>query len=131
MTDETVVEEPVAEPVEQPKYAFRCKNCGRLETSGNAGELSAPAACPVCGYGVSYDPIRGLKSYHPENWEVLADLAPKEQKALAEDHGVAVDELIEIHVPAEPVPTDREPMEIERSATEGLGQADDPDGAVK
>lgn len=33
------------------KYAFRCKSCGRLETSEQAAELEHPAACRVCGGG--------------------------------------------------------------------------------
>jgi hypothetical protein len=42
------------------KYAFRCKSCGRLETSEQAAELEHPAACRVCGGG------RDLGAAHKE-----------------------------------------------------------------
>lgn len=107
-------------------YAFRCKTCRRLVTSADAGELETPTACPSCGSGVSYDPKTGLRTFNPDNWEKLAELPEKEQKALADDHGVAVDELIEEHVPAEPVPVDREPVDHVRTATENLTSEDRP-----
>ena len=37
------------------KYAFRCKNCGRLHEADHAGENEHPHACCVCGAGVSYN----------------------------------------------------------------------------
>lgn len=54
-------------------FAFRCKNCGRLETSDNAGESDTPHACVVCGCGVQFDSKTGLKVRQKENWEVLAE----------------------------------------------------------
>ena len=86
--------------------AFRCKNCGRLHPAGHAGDNLVPHACQVCGKGVSFGPdfkeiaarlsqpdlskeerlkiaselsqSKYDKSYHPENWEVLADLSPEQ-----------------------------------------------------
>jgi hypothetical protein len=81
--------------------SFRCRNCGRLETSDHAAELELPAACRVCGAGVVFrhaelaamltregadvpalaaeiarcDPA--TKRLVPENWEVLADAPPE------------------------------------------------------
>lgn len=107
-------------------FAFRCKTCGRLVPSAEAGERETPTACPSCGSGVSYDTKTGLRTFDADNWEKLADLPEKEQKALADDHGVDVDELIEVHTPAEPVPVDREPMDHVRTATENLTSEDQP-----
>jgi hypothetical protein len=59
------------------KFAFRCKNCGRLHTSEAAAEALHPHACCVCGSGVSFHPQTGIKTVDPENWEVLADCAPE------------------------------------------------------
>lgn len=82
-------------------WAFRCKNCGRLETSDHAAEGEYPHACRVCGAGVVFrhaelaamltregadipalaaeiarcDPA--TKRLVPENWEVLADAPPE------------------------------------------------------
>lgn len=105
-------------------YAFRCKNCGRLVSSGDAGERETPIACPSCGFGVRFDPRSGVKTYEPENWEALADLPVAEQKALAKDHDVEVDELIEVHTPAPVMEHDREPMDIVREASESLASED-------
>lgn len=55
------------------KKAFRCKNCGFLETSAQAGENATPHACPGCGCGVKFDPQTGEKSPVPKNWEILAN----------------------------------------------------------
>lgn len=52
-------------------YAFRCKNCGRLEHGDNAGENVVPHSCTVCGHGVSFHPQTGIKNFHLENWEIL------------------------------------------------------------
>jgi hypothetical protein len=83
------------------RFAFRCKNCGRLETSDHAAEGEFPHACRVCGAGVVFrhaelaamltepgadvpalaaqiarcDPA--TKRLVPENWEVLADAPPE------------------------------------------------------
>lgn len=124
MTDTQQAEAPAP-----PQYAFRCKNCGRLETSEQAGERGFPAACPSCGYGVRYDPITGQKSFlDGENWEVLADLPADEQKALHDDH--AREDMIIAHTPAEAQPVNREPQVIEVSATEGLTHVDEPGGEL-
>src|SRR6185437_12396832 len=32
--------------------------------------------CPVCGGGVTFSP-QGVKTIHPESWEVLADATPE------------------------------------------------------
>src|SRR3954451_443794 len=82
-------------------WSFRCKNCGRLETSDHAAEGEFPHACRVCGAGVVFrhaelaaaltepgadipalagqiarcDPA--TKRLVPENWEVLADAPPE------------------------------------------------------
>lgn len=37
-------------------FAFRCKNCGRLESPDNAGECEHPHSCTVCGAGVTLNP---------------------------------------------------------------------------
>lgn len=65
-------------------YAFRCRNCNLLVAAGAAGEEHSerldehghlvPAACPLCGHGVRFDPVTGIKAYDPDNWIVLADL---------------------------------------------------------
>lgn len=54
-------------------FAFRCKNCGRLETPANSGESAHPHACTVCGSGVSFDPKSGVKTLDSGNWECLHD----------------------------------------------------------
>jgi hypothetical protein len=85
----------------EERLAFRCKNCGRLETSDHAAEGEFPHACRVCGAGVVFrhaelaamltepgadvpalaaeiarcDPA--TKRLVPENWEVLADAPPE------------------------------------------------------
>jgi DNA-directed RNA polymerase subunit RPC12/RpoP len=105
-------------------FAFRCKNCGRLVSSADAGERDTPIACPSCGYGVRFDPRSGVKTYEPENWEVLKDLPAKDRKALADDHGVDEAELIEEHVPAPAMEHDREPMDITREVSESMTSED-------
>ncbi len=35
-------------------YAFRCKNCGYLESAAHAGESPIPHACRVCKMGVVF-----------------------------------------------------------------------------
>ena len=37
------------------KAAFRCKNCGRIVSGADAGELATPTSCPVCNAGVPSD----------------------------------------------------------------------------
>lgn len=103
------------------KHAFRCRNCGTLETSGNAGERPTPAACRICGFGVSFDPLTGLKNHHEDNWQVLAELSATELEKL----GLTADD-IEAHVPAAPGDPDHEPQVVERSAEDGLASEDRP-----
>jgi hypothetical protein len=99
-------------------FAFRCKSCGRLETSDHAAEGETPHACSVCGAGVVFwhaelaakltepgadipalaaeiakcDPA--TKRLDPGNWEVLADAAPERLAEL----GLAP-EQVEAHEP--------------------------------
>jgi len=97
------------------KLAFKCMNCGHLETSGNAGERDYPAACTTCGAGVSFDPATGIKEYADDkNWIVLADLPA------AETEGIKVEK----HKPAPAAEVTREPQNIERSTEDGLGAED-------
>lgn len=63
--------------VTDTRPAFRCKNCGKIETADHAGENNVPAACRVCGHGISFDPRNGQKKLEPANWEILADAAPE------------------------------------------------------
>lgn len=117
------------------KFAFKCKNCGSLETSGNAGERDFPAACPTCGKGVRYDVDTGVKEYlNEENWIVLADLSPEELeaersdlKANGETYYYWDDKDVKIvrHTAApNTVPEGREPQNISREVEEHLGAED-------
>lgn len=56
--------------------AFRCNGCGFLEVSDHAAEDEKPHACRVCGKGVKFTE-QGIKTFQPDNWEVLADAAPE------------------------------------------------------
>lgn len=56
------------------KFAFLCNYCGALEPAGSAGDRHLPAACHVCGHGVAFDPLTGVKSYDDDNWTVLAEM---------------------------------------------------------
>ena len=87
--------------------AFRCKNCGNLQTSANAGERNFPAACVVCGYGVSFDPITGIKTHHDDNWDVLADMSDDDLKKYTIDKAD-----IETHTPAPESDPDHVPQNI-------------------
>ena len=108
-------------------YAFRCKNCGRLVPSADAGECDFPAACPSCGHGVTFDPITGVKNFEDGgNWDTLVDLDADERKTLADDHGLAQKDLIEKHEPAAVDPNpDHEPTSISAEAGETVGQEDE------
>lgn len=117
------------------KYSFRCNNCGRLETSENAGERDFPAACRSCGAGVSFHPTTGIKQYHEDNWTVLADLSPEELEAIRvvkkEKSGESYaywDEkdvkIVKHKAAPNTVPEGREPQMIERTAEEHLGAED-------
>ena len=54
------------------KYAFRCKNCGRLHTSDDAAEASHPHCCKVCSSGIVFDK-HGIKTQDNSIWEILSD----------------------------------------------------------
>lgn len=103
-------------------FAFRCKNCRTLETSGQAGEREVPAACPICGHGVAFDPTTGIKSYDPDNWIVLADLPAEELEAVLTFHGLKKSQ-IEKHTPL-PSTADREPQSITRDVADVVGAED-------
>lgn len=63
------------------KYAFRCKFCGHLETSAQAAESPHPVACAVCGHGVSFHPVTGIRKIDKDNWDILAGMkTPELQK---------------------------------------------------
>lgn len=103
------------------KHAFKCNTCGHLEDSANAGERETPAACRTCGAGVSFDPVSGIKQYHPENWTVLADLSDDELAALPqrlERKDVAK------HKPAPASDPGHEPQDITRTVTEDMSRED-------
>ena len=98
----------------ETKYAFKCKSCGTLETSGNAGERDFPAACTACGAGVSFDPATGQKQYaDAENWIALSDLPA------AETEGIKIQK----HTAA-PSTSNREPEVMDRSTEDGIGAED-------
>ena len=104
-------------------YAFRCLNCNSLEESVHAGERAVPAKCRTCGAGVSYSPD-GIKSYHPENWVVLADLDGDGLDEVLDYHKITEDD-IELHVPAEPASPDHEPVEISVEAEDATPAQED------
>ena len=117
------------------KVAFRCKSCGRLHTSDDAGEANHPGACSVCGAGVIFgqghdefakaivDPKlsheqrtemarkfsgKATKWTHvPENWEILADA----NDARLAELGLKKED-VEKHVPLAPGQITRPPHEI-------------------
>lgn len=101
------------------KYAFRCINCGRLETSAQAGECECPAACVVCGHGVKFNPTTGIKTHDHDNWEILADLDHDELHELGIPH-----ECVEDHTPAPKSDEGRAPMHHAREVSEGLSSED-------
>lgn len=70
-------------------YAFRCQNCGHLEGSVHAGENPIPAACHVCGKGVTYhfDGVIAHWVSDPSNWELLTEATPKRLKELGLEPG--------------------------------------------
>lgn len=80
---------------EDPQYAFQCRNCDTLEGPEFAGDDRAvPAACRVCGKGITRDPNTGAWSSDPENWIVLADLDSSEQSDLAEKRGLLKKQIV-------------------------------------
>ena len=80
-------------------YAFRCNNCGRLESGDHAGEAEIPASCRACGAGVSFDRT-GIKTLDPDNWEILAAADDKRLKELGLTRA-----LVQAHQGAAPVTT--------------------------
>lgn len=100
------------------KYAFRCKTCGRKEVSDNAAEAQHPHCCCVCGAGVGWTP-KGVKLYHPENWEVLADCTPERLAELE-----LTPEQVERHEPWPRHATSRPPKHIHVTAEDGPGTTD-------
>jgi hypothetical protein len=104
------------------KYAFRCRTCGRLEESAAAGERETPAACRSCGAGVTFNTNTGAKEYHPENWDVLAELPAGERDRLLKFHRLEAS-AIGTHKPARST-ADREPQDLDRSAAEAIGAED-------
>lgn len=106
------------------EYAFKCKNCGSLEGPDAAGELEVPAACRVCGKGVSFDEETGVRILDPDNWIVLADLSESELEKVSKIHAFDPDlHRIVSHTPI-PSTADREPVSIDRSADESVGSED-------
>lgn len=105
------------------KYAFRCRNCGHLEEAGQAGERSVPAACRVCGHGVAFDPVTGIKTYDEDNWLVLADASDAELNKVYKHHGISKSDIAK-HKPAPSADPDRVPVSIERSATDEVTHTD-------
>jgi hypothetical protein len=129
------------------KFAFRCKRCGRLETSDHAAESEVPHACSVCGGGVVFKHQElsarllapGLtqeqlvaiarelnacnpaaKTFQPEIWEILADC----DSAQLAEYGLTY-EQVERHEPW-PKQTDAEsraPKHVRVAAVERVGGA--------
>jgi hypothetical protein len=105
------------------KFAFRCRTCGNLEDSGNAGERDRPAACRVCGAGVSFDPKTGIKSFQDDNWDVLAELPPAELKPILDKHKLEPKDIGK-HKPHAAAQAYRAPQDIERYAEDTVGVQD-------
>lgn len=117
------------------EVSFRCKNCGHLEDSGNAGERDYPAACRNCGKGVRYNVDTGVKEYlNEENWVSLADLSPDALEAERKttlpngDTGYFWDpaeiKIVAHSAAPSTVPEGREPQEITREVSETLSAED-------
>ena len=104
-------------------YAFKCANCGALEEPQAAGENATPTACHVCGHGVSYDPVTGIRQLHPDNWIVLADMTPDEAAAHQEFYKHDGTVSFARWAPAAPAypNLDREPQVVVVSAEETVG----------
>lgn len=116
---------------EAPKYAFKCRWCGNLEDAGNAGSLDRPAACRICGHGVAFDPVTGIKSLDPDNWIVLADLKGDELQDVLSFHGIKP-RHIERHTPTgDTAPEGREPRHVRRDAVEGAAAIDNAGRGVR
>jgi hypothetical protein len=104
-------------------YAFKCNNCGHLTAAGAAGEMEVPAACWNCGHGVAYDPVTGIKSYAPENWVVLADLAPADLAPILKFHGLDAKD-VEKHTPWPSTGEARAPLHLIREGEDSMGAKD-------
>lgn len=116
---------------DEPKYAFKCRFCGNLEDAGNAGSLDRPAACRICGHGVAFDPVTGIKSLDPDNWIVLADLKGDELQDVLSFHGIKP-RHIERHTPSsDTAPAGREPRHVRRDAVDDMTGADNSEGGVQ
>ncbi len=105
------------------RYAFRCKNCGCLETAAQAGESSHPHACRVCGKGVTHtvDPRSGAitKTFQPENWEALCECTPEQLEQI----GISADQ-VDKHEPWAAASAIRAGKTIERTAGDTLQTRD-------
>lgn len=117
------------------EVSFRCKNCGFLEDSGNAGERSFPAACRNCGKGVRYDVDTGVKEYlNEENWVNLAELNPEELEALRTEKKANGEtyyfwddkdvKIVEHKAAPSTVPEGREPQNIDREVSDSIAAED-------
>lgn len=106
------------------EYAFKCRACGSLEGPDAAGELEQPAACHVCGAGLTFDEETGARVLEPDNWIVLAELDEDAAAEIAAIHGFDPDQhRVVAHTPAL-ASADRAPVSINRSAEESLGGED-------
>ena len=72
---------------------------------------------------MSYDPITGIRTLHPENWVVLADMTPEEAAAHQEFYKHGDDVTISRWTPSEPAypNLNREPQVIVATAEETVG----------
>lgn len=88
--------EPAIEAAAPGAYAFRCRNCNTLEEAAAAGENATPAACRTCGAGVSWEIVNGqpVRTLNPENWIILAGLAPDELAPILDHHAISSDEIV-------------------------------------
>jgi hypothetical protein len=81
------------------KYAFRCRNCGRLDTSEHAAEAMHPRACCVCGQG--------------KDWDYLWKLSAGELSEFS-----LTKEDVKEHVPWHPGPSSNKNIQV--SAEDGI-----------
>ena len=122
------------------KPAFRCRNCGRLESAVAAGECAVPHACSCCGAGVVRDATVDLelcdhtldlsrraellskraiaKRLVPGNWEILANATPERLRELGLTE-VSRHERQLLHAGMR-----REPVDIDIHVAETMGVRD-------